>query len=230
MTKDAEIATVRAEVQQQSSEVAARAEQQAAQIAELQSHLSEMKGRVAYLEGRVEELVDEKADLEHHYTAADINRDLAIEEAVAVVIERDVAVSARNEAVAAGEVQIRGISELSQRVVAQEAELVEARTAISGLSQRVAVQEAELTEAREALKDAVRDYLDSPDFVAAIDDSCAEGSRLMRDVLVAAFPDIADRLRREADVFLQRAFPNLGERATPPPEGLDPPPNDSANV
>ena len=53
----------------------------------------------------------------------------------------------------------------------------------------------------------------------------------MRDALVAAFPDISDRLRREADTFIQRAFPNSGEKVTPPPvEGFDPPPNDGANV
>ena len=83
---------MRAEVQQQSAEVAARAEHQVVQIAELESRLLEGNRRISYLEGRIEELVDEKTDLEHHYMAADINRDIAIKEAMAAVTERDVAV------------------------------------------------------------------------------------------------------------------------------------------
>ena len=214
--KEAEITIVRAEADQQLTELNA-------QIAELQSRLSERGRRLNYLEGRVEELVDEKADLEDQLLAADSDRDIAIAEVVAAVTEMNVVISARDEAVAAGKEQTRMISGLSQRVTAQDAELAEARTALSEFSQRAVAPKAELVDARTTLTNAVKDYLASADFTAAVDESCAKGSRWMRDALIAAFPEMSDRLRFEADAFMKRVFPNSEETVATPPanEGAD---------
>ena len=47
-----------------------------------------------------------------------------------------------------------------------------------------------------------------------------------------AFPEMSDRLRREADAFIKRVFPNSEEKVTTPPtvEGIDSSPNDRANA
>ena len=197
--KEAEMAVIKIEALQRRTEMTAHMDEQAALIAELQYRLSKKNDDIQCLEGRVEELIDEKTVLEGQLLSVDSERDTALTEAVAASIEKSVAI-------AAGKEQSRVISELSRRVDAQEAELVSTRT---------------------SLQNAVEEYQTSADFSAAISESCAEGSRWMKDALIAALPHMADCLRLEAEAFMTKTFLDSEEIVATPRTGEENDPSSS---